>query len=187
MNEWSEWQLKNLSAIVWLYRGEREKYKKLLNEYRDYLCAEADASDVDGLKEDVGKDTFAEIASALKERLSALRKTTKTEVEAAGKRDKKNVQQMYDEKIAYVDRILTVAKEANWLYEKFGDGVYTDILGLCKMASLEEIEEKGWSLTPGAYVGVKPIEDDCTDFVERMAEIHRELISLHTMVKDKRG
>ncbi len=178
LNEWNEWQLKNLSAIVWLYRGEREKYKKLLNEYRDYLCAEADAFDVDGLKEDVGKDTFAEIASALKERLSALRKTAKTEVEAAGKRDKKNVQQMYDEKIAYVDKMLTAAKEANWLYEKFGDGDYTDILGLCKLANLEEIEEKSWSLTPGAYVGVKPIEDDGTDFAERMAEIHRELISL---------
>ncbi len=24
LNEWSEWQLKNLNAIVWLYRGERE-------------------------------------------------------------------------------------------------------------------------------------------------------------------
>lgn len=33
LNEWSEWQLKNLNAIVWLYRGETEKYKKLLDEY----------------------------------------------------------------------------------------------------------------------------------------------------------
>ena len=38
--------------------------------------------------------------------------------------------------------MLTVAKEANWLYEKFGDGIYADILGLCKLASLSEIEEK---------------------------------------------
>ena len=25
LNEWSEWQLKNLNAIVWLYRGEVDK------------------------------------------------------------------------------------------------------------------------------------------------------------------
>ena len=29
---------------------------------------------------------------------------------------------------------ITIAKEANWLYEKFGDGEYKDILGLCKVA-----------------------------------------------------
>lgn len=33
LNEWSDWQLKNLNAIVWLYRGEPEKYHKLLKEY----------------------------------------------------------------------------------------------------------------------------------------------------------
>ena len=33
LNEWSEWQMKNLNAIVWLYRGATEKYSKLLEEY----------------------------------------------------------------------------------------------------------------------------------------------------------
>ncbi len=33
LNEWSDWQLKNLNAIVWLYRGETEKYTQLLQEY----------------------------------------------------------------------------------------------------------------------------------------------------------
>ena len=27
LNEWSEWQLKNLNAIVWLYRVQVEKYQ----------------------------------------------------------------------------------------------------------------------------------------------------------------
>ena len=40
------------------------------------------------------------------------------------------------------------------------------------------IEEKGWSLTPGAYVGVAPVEDDGVDFHERMREIHEELLNL---------
>ena len=67
----------------------------------------------------------------------------------------------------------------NWLYEKFGEGEYQDIPGLCKIADRETIlEEKGCSLTPGAYVGVAPVEDDGVDFAQRMAEIHQELLEL---------
>ena len=51
-------------------------------------------------------------------------------------------------------------------------------------ATISEIEEKGWSLTPGAYVGVAPVEDDGVDFEERMAEIHRELLSLQAESND---
>ena len=184
LNEWSDWQLKNLNAIVWLYRGKTEKYTALLQEYHDYLHTEAEAAENDDLKDAVYRDSFADVVSALKEKLSALRKAAKTEVDAAGKRDKKSVQQQYDDRIAYIENMLTVAKEAHWLYEKFGDGIYADILGLCKLASLSEIEEKGWSLTPGAYVGVAPVEDDGVDFAERMAEIHRELLSLQTESND---
>lgn len=184
LNEWSEWQLKNLNAIVWLYRGETEKYTALLQEYHDYLHTEAEAAENDDLKDALYRDSFADIVSALKEKLSALRKAAKAEVDAAGKRDKKSVQQQYDNRIAYIENMLTVAKEAHWLYEKFGDGVYADVLGLCKLATLAEIEEKGWSLTPGAYVGVAPMEDDGVDFAERMAEIHRELLSLQAESND---
>lgn len=184
LNEWSEWQLKNLNAIVWLYRGETEKYTALLQEYHDYLHADAEAADNDDLKEAVYQTSFADIVSALKEKLSALRKAVKAEVDAAGKRDKKSVQQQYDDRVAYIENMLNVAKEAHWLYEKFGDGVYTDVLGLCKLASLAEIEEKGWSLTPGAYVGVAPVKDDGVDFAERMTEIHRELLSLQAESSD---
>lgn len=184
LNEWSEWQLKNLNAIVWLYRGETDKYTALLQEYQHYLHDEAEAAENDDLKYAVYQESFVDIVSALKEKLSALRKTAKAEVEAAGKRDKKSVQQQYDDRIAYIESMLTVAKEAHWLYEKFGDGIYADVLGLCKLATLTEIEEKSWSLTPGAYVGVAPVEDDGVDFAERMAEIHRELLSLQAESND---
>ena len=184
LNEWSEWQLRNLNAIVWLYRGETEKYTALLQEYHDYLNAEADAAENDDLKKAVDQESFVDIVFALKEKLSALRKAAKAEVDAAGKRDRKSVQQQYDDRIDYIEKMLTVAKEANWLYEKFGDGVYADVLGLCKLAKIAEIEEKGWSLTPGAYVGVAPVEDDGVDFAERMAEIHRELLSLQAESND---
>lgn len=169
LNEWSEWQLKNMNAIVWLYREEIDKYSALLDEYRTAL----------------GSDKpFADQVHALSEKAKALRLEAKKAVESAEKREKKKTQEAYEIKLAELTDVLTIAKEANWLYEKFGDGVYADVLGLCKLASISEIEEKGWSLTPGAYVGVAPIEDDGVDFEERMAEIHRELLSLQTESND---
>jgi len=169
LNEWSDWQLKNINAIVWLYRSEIDKYTALLDEYRTAL----------------GSDKpFAEQVHELSEKAKALRAEVKKAVEAAEKREKKKTQEDYDSKLAELTEILTVAKEANWLYEKFGDGEYHDILGLCKVAAISEIEEKGWTLTPGAYVGVPPIEDDGVNFEERMAEIHRELLSLQAESND---
>ena len=77
-----------------------------------------------------------------------------------------------------VENFKKLLSDAIWLYEKFGDGEYKDILGLCKLATIEEIEAKNYSLTPGAYVGVAEAEDDGVDFRERMKEIHKELIEL---------
>lgn len=169
LNEWSEWQLKNLNAIVWLYRGETDKYTALLEEYRSILgCA----------------ISFEESLHLLKEELKDLQKRAKIEVEHASRNDKKRIQAHYDELIAAKNAEITIAKEAVWLYEKFGEGEYKDVLGLCKCASREEIAEKGYSLTPGAYVGVAPVEDDGVDFEERMAEIHRELLSLQVESND---
>ena len=174
LNEWSDWQLKNLNAIVWLYRGETEKYNALLEEYHAAL----------------GSDKpFADRVQELSEKEKALRAESKKAVDDAGKRDKKKTQAEYESKLAELTDLLTVAKEANWLYEKFGDGEYHDILGLCKVAYTTDeakrddkegisIEEKGWSLTPGAYEGVAPVEDDGVDFTERMQEIHKELLAL---------
>lgn len=185
LNEWSEWQLKNLNAIVWLYRGEVDKYRRLIHDYRDDLYCSAQVSWDDELIEAVGNadscdeiKPFADICAGLKELLARRRKEAKGQVEAAAKKDKKALQEKLDRKNAVIENMLTVAKEANWLYEKFGEGEYRDTLGLCKLASRAEIAEKGYSLTPGAYVGVAPVEDDGVNFEERMAEIHKELLAL---------
>ena len=78
----------------------------------------------------------------------------------------------------WVNDAVQIVNEAKWLYEKFGEGEYRDISGLCKMASRGEVAEKNYSLTPGAYVGVAAVEDDGVDFAQRMCEIHRELLAL---------
>jgi type I restriction enzyme M protein len=164
LNEWSEWQLKNLTAIVWLYRGETDKYQALIADY--HMALESDAS-------------FDSVLEELTKAIQAKRDETKKAVEAAARREKKAVQAQFDEAIAELDEKLTIAKEACWLTEKFGEGKYQDIPGLCKIADRQTIiEEKNCSLTPGAYVGVAPEEDDGVDFTERMKEIHTELLSL---------
>lgn len=164
LNEWTEWQIKNLTAIVWLYRGEVEHYHQLLADYRAAL----------------GSDKpFAEIQTDLEEQLARKRAEAKEAVENAARRDKKAVQAQYNGEISALEDKLAVAKDAVWLYEKFGEGVYQDVPGLCKIESRDVIlNEKGASLTPGAYVGVAPVEDDGVDFKTRMAEIHRELLTL---------
>lgn len=51
--------------------------------------------------------------------------------------------------------------------------------GLCKVATLAEIESQGWSLNPGRYVGVAPLPDDGVDFHERLQELNEELETLN--------
>ncbi len=59
--------------------------------------------------------------------------------------------------------------------EHFPKGKYQDIPGLCKVANLKEIEEQGWSLNPGRYVGITKEEQDEFDFKERLEELNEEL------------
>lgn len=55
---------------------------------------------------------------------------------------------------------------------------YIDVAGLCKVATLEEIEAQGWSLNPGRYVGVTERAADEFDFAERLEELAEELVTL---------
>ena len=162
LNEWSDWQLKNLNAIVWLYRGDYNSYHGLLQEYHDIL----------------GDGDFMQILKEQEKGVETLRGIAKESVEAAAKKDKKRVRIEYDKKIAEQEEKLVIAKEATWLYNKFGDGVYQDVKGLCKIADQSEIEQKGYSLAPGVYVGVAPTEDDGVVFSDRICEIREELMRL---------
>jgi type I restriction enzyme M protein len=55
-----------------------------------------------------------------------------------------------------------------------------DVEGLVRLASIDEIADNDWSLTPGRYVGVAPVEEDEDfDFEEALREIHVELEDLN--------
>ena len=63
--------------------------------------------------------------------------------------------------------------------ERFPGGVYADLAGLCRAATLGEIEAQGWSMNPGRYVGLGERAADEFDFVERLEELAEELASLN--------
>jgi type I restriction enzyme M protein len=63
--------------------------------------------------------------------------------------------------------------------ENFEEQVYKDVLGLCKVATLAEVEEEGWSLNPGRYVGVAERDYSDDDFLETMEKLNSELMHLN--------
>ena len=57
--------------------------------------------------------------------------------------------------------------------------------GLCRAATLKEIEAKGWSLNPGRYVGVaagESVSDE--DFKEQLETLNEELETLNAQARD---
>lgn len=66
----------------------------------------------------------------------------------------------------------------------FPKGKYADIPGLCKVATIDEIEAQGWSLNPGRYVGVADREEDDFDFKERLEELNEELEALNVEARE---
>ena len=219
LNEWSEWQLKNLNAVVWLYRGEADKYAKLLGEYEiaikaavdhcaesaqnllQYLSGNPAVKLVDAVQQlksaevsitrlDASEKAFADFRQVVDDAEGdALKINDAMEPDARRKIAKENGFPTYkalEKKLEIlagltaqnIEDSCKIIHEAQWLYNKFDDGSYQDIPGLCKIASRSEIAEKNYSLTPGAYVGVAAAEDDGVDFTQRMGEIHRELLKL---------
>ena len=227
LNEWSEWQLKNLNAIVWLYRGEVDKYKSLIAEYiqkirnsvkiivdvqtgtlesemmpefyressaharklqqkADEITNLSNCAEIEQMLDDylrLQKMAATKFASYLEE--NKMKAVEKQLIASRSRRGParvywyvKELNEILGAHEQTIRACVAVVKEAHWLYEKFGEGEYQDIPGLCKVATREEIKEKNYSLTPGAYVGVAAVADDGVDFAQRMAEIHAELLTL---------
>ena len=248
LNEWSEWQLKNLNAIVWLYRGNRVRYDMLVDHYEHILSMLAVELQDDMIIEtakfmldetywsillEENRTKFYEICNKVVNELpnlhwydlvksqenigklqrlksmteqfegystQALKSSVHKSILFHSSSSDKYPTPKYNRNGSWVSQkkamavmikndcyrvvstlneLINTLSEYFWITEKFGvDGKYKDIPGLCKIATRAEIEDKGWSLTPGAYVGVAPTKDDGVDFAARMAEIHQELLTL---------
>ncbi len=61
-----------------------------------------------------------------------------------------------------------------WRGEK-GAGKYEDVAGFSKSATLDEIKQHGYVLTPGRYVGAEETEDDGEPFEDKMRRLTARL------------
>lgn len=87
-----------------------------------------------------------------------------------------------DQSVESFKRASYFVAQGHWLLSRFPLGLYEDVAGLCKAVSRKDIEDNGYSLTPGRYVGASiSINDDDQgeSFMTRMREIHSELNELN--------
>ena len=75
-------------------------------------------------------------------------------------------------------------EQVDWLLERWPEGKYRDVIGLCKVAKLEGedgIIDQDYSLNAGRYVGVVIEDDGMTEeeFADTMKELHTEFSQLN--------
>ncbi len=79
--------------------------------------------------------------------------------------------------------------QIDWLMERFPEGKYQDVIGLCKVAKLDGedgIKDQDYSLNAGRYVGVV-IEDDgmtADEFKAEMQRLHSEFETLSAQAQE---
>jgi type I restriction enzyme M protein len=151
--EFTEEQIQNIATIVRLYRSETDRLTALLAKY------EAQAIDFSNQAFDQQK---------VLEKLKAEKPETDKEI----KRWEKQVEEAENVYKALLSKQQYFEAQIAWLTERFPAGVYEDVTGLCKAATLAEIEEQDWSMNPGRYVGVVIEEDGLTEeeFLAEMKE-----------------
>ena len=273
--DFSPEQLANLTAIVWLYRGQKDRFLGLVKKYFGTVCDEAVAipgelesfetalielrdqlsSFADNVKnlEAITSEQKSTLAEALAElvdaeaaysvdranlvdglasfrglyetapltvnqdqhsarvafdplaskakglvkqidllyklvaRCAQLAQETATVEAAAEFHDRrlasKRLKQLDEARKQAVEQLKLAAyfhRQIVWLQDHFPDAEMCAILGLCKIVSRSEIEAADWSLTPGRYVGVAPVEvDEDFDFEQTFRDIHIELSDLN--------
>ena len=82
----------------------------MLAEYRSVLCTQ----------------DFDKKIAELAEREETLKKEAKEAVENAPRREKKQTQTKYDELLSALSAEQETARQAKWLFDKFGEGEYRD-------------------------------------------------------------
>ena len=91
-------------------------------------------------------------------------------------------------------------EQIDWLNDRFPDGEYQDVIGLCKVAKIgatyddageiieieeDSISDQDWSLNPGRYVGVVIEDDGMTkeEFKETITDLNSQLTELNREAK----
>lgn len=189
LREFTEEHIQNIATIVRLHRGENDRLNELLNKYRqevyDYSVR------ANKLKPDVERtDQAHALAKAdwidLQARIAAGTADAKQLKAESGRlstllsktqREKESIEKEYKE---LTGKVTYYQSQIDWLKERFPNGVYEDVIGLCKSASLAEIAEQDYSLNPGRYVGVVIEEDGLTE-EEFETEMHNKFNLLNQL------
>ena len=94
--------------------------------------------------------------------------------------DRQDAPTVRDQSLHTLKQASYFIQQGHWLHNRFPQGIFNDVPGLCKAVTREEIAANDYSLTPGRYVGVAAsTDDDEEDFIEKMREIHDELAELN--------
>ena len=271
--DFSPEQMRNLSAIVWLYRGQQTRFLALVRDYLGSICtesagisqalAEFDATlidlrqrfagllkaaekyaDLDTEKKEALADAVDELLDAAKpfevDRAKLLadlesfkKKYAKMPLETNEKQRAvsqafdpiveairglikqvdllykltarladldgelftndvaaydhravgKLVKQLDEQRKAAVEQLKATVyfhRQVAWLQDRFPKAELQAVPGLVKLVDRKEIEAADWSLSPGRYVGVAPLEEDEDfDFEQTLRDIHVELADLN--------
>lgn len=171
LREFTEEHIQNIATIMRLYRGENHRLTELLDQY---------AVKIHDLNYEV-----LDAEGTVKEWQRKLEELEKSQADEPNQKnqatDKKRLEKQLDnartKHKALLDRLHYFEAQITWLTERFPNGVYEDVTGLCKAATLAEIEEQDWSLNPGRYVGVVIEEDGLTEeeFLVEMRERNEKL------------
>jgi type I restriction enzyme M protein len=161
LREFTEEQIQNIATIVRLFRGETNRLSELLVKYK------ALAAD------------FAKRAAALKMEVDRV-KNEEPNDDKQTKRWEKQVEELAKRYQAQRNQQIYYESQLQWWQDRFPNGVYEDVIGLCKAATMAQIEEQDWSLNPGRYVGVVIEQDGLTE-EEFLAEMNIRKISLQKL------
>lgn len=174
--EFTPEQIRNIACIRHLYYGDEAYYHHLVADYdRDLSNLSAQLPALAAAKAAVEAEVEQWWTSNPQKKIlpAALRQKQQEAVEA------------YTDNR---DRHAYVVSQREWLVERFPDGKYRDVIGLCKAAELEGedgIIDNDYSLNAGRYVGVV-IEDDgmtAEEFRAEMLSLNAEFSSLSTEAK----
>lgn len=167
LREFTEEHIQNIAVIVRLYRGETKRFKQLIAKYQKQA------------------NDFEKQAQQQSLAVEKIKKEKPTE-EKEMKRWEKQVEDAEKKLKGLTDQQNYFLGHINWLNERFPNGVYEDVTGLCKAATLAEIEEQDYSLNPGRYVGVVIEEDGLTEeeFLAEMKERHTALNLLNSKASE---
>ena len=171
LREFTDEHVQNIATIVRLYRGETHRLAQLLDKYRAQASearqqADALQADIDAANADLAPAPAGEALTALR--------TSRELARAQRERDELEKAQKI-----HRDRQHELEGHIAWLTERFPNGTYEDVTGLCKAASLAEIAEQDYSLNPGRYVGVVIEEDGLTE-AEFLTELRDRATQLQT-------